>query len=53
MRNEFTPQDFFKLANQAATHEAELKIKLAKAGIAEKSTRDQPAKDQMSSTNRP
>jgi hypothetical protein len=41
--NEFTPFDFFRLAKEAAEHEVEMKIKLAKA----------PAKDQTSSTNRP
>ena len=32
-QNDFTPRDFFELARQTAEHEAELKIKLAKAGV--------------------
>jgi hypothetical protein len=31
--NEFTVREFFQLAKEAAEHEAELKIKLAKAGM--------------------
>jgi hypothetical protein len=38
--NEFTVREFFRLAMEAATHEAELKIKLAKAGVTD---RAQPA----------
>ena len=37
----FTPWDFFQLARQAAEHEAELKIRLAKAGLERRSERDQ------------
>ena len=33
--SDFTPRDFFQLAKEAAEHEAELKIKLAKAGVVE------------------
>ena len=32
-QNEFTPRDFFALAKEAAEHEAELRIRLAKAGV--------------------
>ena len=31
---EFTPRDFFELVKELNTHEAELKIRLAKAGVA-------------------
>ena len=45
--NEFTPFDFFRLAKEAAEHEVEMRIRLAKAGVA-------PAgKAQTSSTSRP
>ena len=30
---EFTPFDLFRLAKEAAEHEVEMKIKLAKAGL--------------------
>ena len=46
--NEFTPFDFFWLAKEAAEHEVEMKIRLAKAGVAEPAGRDQ-----TSSTRRP
>jgi hypothetical protein len=41
----FTPWDFFKLIKELNEHEAELKIKLAQAGLAPKSaeTRGQAA----------
>ena len=44
-QNEFTPRDFFELARQVAEHEAELKIKLAKAGV-----RSQPDPDNENKT---
>ena len=44
---DFTPWDFAKLVKDLSEHEAELKIKLAKAGVAE---RREP---QTSSTSRP
>ena len=44
----FTPFDFFRLAKEAAEHDVEMKIKLAKAGLAEPT-----GKDQTSSTSRP
>ena len=34
--NAFTPRDFFQLAREAAEHEVEMKIKLAQAGLGEK-----------------
>ena len=34
---DFTPSDFFQLAKEVAEHEAELKIRLAKAGVIERS----------------
>ena len=45
---EFTPFDFFRLAKEAAEHEVEMKIRLARGGVAEP-----PARDQTSSTSRP
>jgi hypothetical protein len=33
---EFTPRDFFQLAREVADHEAELKMKLAKAGATDR-----------------
>jgi hypothetical protein len=42
----FTPWDFLQIAKEIAEHEAELKIKLAKAGVA-------PDPPQTSSTSRP
>lgn len=44
---DFTPWDFAKLVKDLSEHEAELKIKLARAGVAE---RREP---QTSSTSRP
>jgi hypothetical protein len=32
---DFTPREFFRLAKEVAAQEAELKIKLAKAGVSE------------------
>ena len=34
--NDFTPRDFFQLAKEVAEHEAELRIRLAKAGVVER-----------------
>jgi hypothetical protein len=49
--SDFSPRDFFQLAKEAADHEAEIKIKLARAGVIE-SREPQPG-DQTSSTRRP
>jgi hypothetical protein len=38
--NEFTVREFFQLAKEAAEHEAELKIRLHKAGVLERDERD-------------
>ena len=46
--NAFTPFDFFRLAKEAAEHDAELKIRLSKASATEAAS-----KDQTSSTSRP
>jgi len=37
--NEFTVREFFQLAREAAEHEAELKIRLHKAGVVERNDR--------------
>jgi len=49
--SDFTPRDFFQLAREIAEHEAELKIRLAKAGVNEGESRTRES--QMSSTSRP
>jgi hypothetical protein len=46
-----TPWDFAKLVKDLSDHEAELKMKLAKAGVAESDRRAR--EPQTSSTNRP
>lgn len=35
--SEFTPRDFFQLAKEVAEQEAEIKIRLAKAGVVDRS----------------
>jgi hypothetical protein len=37
--SEFTVREFFQLAKEAAEHEAELKIRLHKAGVVEREER--------------
>ena len=39
VQKEFTPRDFFELARDAAEHEAELKIRLARAGVRDQADR--------------
>ena len=48
---EFTPFDFFRLAKEAAEQDAELRIKLAKAGLG--GSEDRGVNAQTSSTSRP
>jgi hypothetical protein len=49
--SDFSPRDFFQLAKEAAEHEAEIKVRLAKAGVID--SREPPPSDQTSSTSRP
>ncbi len=57
--SDFSPREFFQLANEATTHAVELKIKLAKAGVVERgeSEIDDNSADRLdvhtSSTSRP
>ena len=42
--SEFTPWDFIQLVKELNTHEAELKIKLAQAGVADRKDNGQDDK---------